>query len=87
MSTIDRQRIQAVRTLERSGYSFDGVEWAAPAGSVGTPPPSTDAADAMHALLVLRADKLAGCYGTVGGGGRARDDYQCSRGLRSSALV
>ena len=43
------------------GDSFDGVEWAAPAGSVGTPPQSTDAADAMHALLVLRGDKLAGC--------------------------
>lgn len=61
MGNIDKQRIEAVRTLERSGYCFDGVEWVAPAGSLKTPPQSTDAADAMHALLILRADKLAGC--------------------------
>ena len=60
MSTIDRQRIEAVRTLERSGYSFDGIEWVAPAGSVRTPPQSTDAAEAMHSLLAIRADKNAG---------------------------
>jgi hypothetical protein len=60
MSMIDKQRIGAVRMMEGLGYSFDGVSWNAPmigwlAGSV------TDDADAMHALLVLRADKLAGC--------------------------
>jgi hypothetical protein len=30
MSTIDRQRIAAVKVIEALGYSFDGVEWSAP---------------------------------------------------------
>lgn len=60
MSMIDRQRIGAVRTLEALGYAFDGFVWNAPAG--GVPLPSLfDEADAMHGLLVLRADKLEGC--------------------------
>ena len=58
MSTIDKQRIAGVRTLEALGYTFDGIAWAAPAGA--TPACAMDAeADAMHSLLVLRADKLA----------------------------
>ena len=62
MGNIDRQRIEAVRTLERFGYTFTGTEWVAPAETAqGTPPALTANADAMHALLVLRADKLAGC--------------------------
>lgn len=60
MSAIDRQRIGAVKALEAFGYSFDGFVWNAPAG--GVPMPSLyDQADAMHSLLVLRADKLDGC--------------------------
>jgi hypothetical protein len=60
MSMIDRQRIGAVRSIEGLGYTFDGFQWHAPAsGSVSTA--GRDDADAMHALLVLRADKLAGC--------------------------
>lgn len=58
MSTIDRQRVAAVKAIEALGYSFDGVEWNAPAS---TPMPTShiqDEADAMHALLVLRSDKL-----------------------------
>jgi hypothetical protein len=58
MSTIDRQRIGAVRSLEALGYTFDGFQWHEP-GS-GSPVTHEDA-DAMHALLVLRADKLTGC--------------------------
>jgi hypothetical protein len=57
MSTIDRQRIAAVKIIEALGYSFDGLEWSAPV--YGVPLPNLhDEADAMHALLVLRADKL-----------------------------
>jgi hypothetical protein len=55
MSTIDKQRIAAVRTMEALGYSFNGVEWLAPAGGAPSNPME---ADAMHSLLVLRADKL-----------------------------
>jgi hypothetical protein len=57
MSTIDRQRITAVRTLERLGYVFDGMDWAAPVQAG----PSMVAADRLHALLILRADQLEGC--------------------------
>ena len=31
MSTIDKQRIKAVRTLEAKGYTFDGIDWRPPA--------------------------------------------------------
>ena len=55
MSIIDKQRIAAVRTLEALGYVFRD-EWNAPAGQT-----ATAEADAMHVLLVLRADQLEGC--------------------------
>ena len=57
MSIIDKQRIAAVRTLEAMGYVFRD-EWIAPAGLTM---PATAEADAMHVLLVLRADQLEGC--------------------------
>jgi hypothetical protein len=61
MSIIDRQRVAAVRTMEALGYTFDGQDWNAPSIS-GVPAPTIDEADAMHGLLVSRADKLEG-YG------------------------
>jgi hypothetical protein len=57
MSNIDKQRIAAVRLLESMGYVFHDY-WIAPAE---TPASATVTADAMHALLVLRADQLDGC--------------------------
>ena len=57
MSTIDKQRIAAVRTLVDMGYVFLD-EWIAPMGQTT---PTTAEADAMHALLVQRADQLDGC--------------------------
>jgi hypothetical protein len=60
MSSIDRQRIGAVRTMEALGYTFDGFQWHAPASGASSPS-AWDEADAMHSLLVLRADKLVGC--------------------------
>jgi hypothetical protein len=43
-----------------SGYAFDGIDWKPPQG--GVPFPCLhDEADAMHSLLVSRADKLVGC--------------------------
>jgi hypothetical protein len=60
MSMIDRQRIAAVKVILALGYSFDGVEWSAPLYGALLPN-LHDEADAMHALLVLRADKLEGC--------------------------
>ena len=61
MSTIDRKRIGAVKTIEDLGYSFDGLSWKAPSHD-GRTVPTIDEADAMHALLVSRAEKLEG-YG------------------------
>jgi len=59
MSEIDRQRISAVKAMEALGYAFNGIEWNAPVrGAVAQA--LRDEADAMHALLVLRADKIAG---------------------------
>jgi hypothetical protein len=48
MSTIDKQRIAAVRTLEAMRYVFRD-EWIAPAGLTT---PATSEADAMHVLPI-----------------------------------
>ena len=56
MSTIDRQRIAAVKALEAMGYRFRDDTWFAADATGGSPE-----ADAMHALLVQRADQLEGC--------------------------
>ena len=56
MSTIDRQRISAVRLLEGLGYSFSGSDWRQPSGNGSF----TLEADELHALLVERAAMLAG---------------------------
>ena len=58
MSNIDRQRIAAVKHMEALGYTFSEGDWRAPGP---TAPALLDEADAMHALLVLRADNLGGC--------------------------
>jgi hypothetical protein len=54
MSNIDKQRITAVRKLEALGYVFHERDWTGPTI------PSTFETDAMHALLVLRADAIEG---------------------------
>jgi hypothetical protein len=60
MSNIDKQRVAAVRKLEQLGYTFAAGDWHAPAGMTAAPSMSAQA-DAMHALLVQRADVLEGC--------------------------
>jgi hypothetical protein len=55
---IDRQRISAVQVLEAMGFTFVGGKWHSP-GSWA--PLVVSEADAMHALLVQRADALDGC--------------------------
>jgi hypothetical protein len=62
MSQIDRQRVAAVRHLEAAGYRFERGAWHGPIAANDTAPAGVlDEADAMHALLVLRADALGGC--------------------------
>jgi len=62
MSIIDRQRIAAVATLEALGYAFSIAEgWTEPANAATPGLLSTAEADAMHTMLVARADALDGC--------------------------
>ncbi len=64
MSIIDRQRIAAVRRMEALGYTFDGFDRHAPQMDAEKPTSANSLqadADAVHALFVLRADKLDGC--------------------------
>jgi len=56
MGDIDRQRIQAVRKLQELG-----LIWRADGWRKATEPEVVPEADAMHALLVSRADELDGC--------------------------
>jgi len=75
MSNIDKQRIAAVRTLVDMGYVFLD-EWIAP---MCVTTPATAEADAMHALLVQRADQLDGC---TEGSSEAAELEQISNGPR-----
>ena len=56
---IDRQRVAAVRKLKELGFNYVNGQWV-PTVTIGAPPPQIEA-DAMHAVLVRRADALAGC--------------------------
>lgn len=58
MREIDRQPIAAVRTLEALGYCFRAGRWQS---QLSVPGQSWAEADALHYLLVARADKLIGC--------------------------
>jgi hypothetical protein len=59
MSTIDKQRIAAVRKLEQLGYTFAGDDWMHPANDAAAMMPTIT--DELHAMLVKRADDLEGC--------------------------
>jgi hypothetical protein len=54
--SVDRRRIEAVSALEALGYSFSAGRWYSPSRALNSPQ-----ADAMHSLLVQRADVLIGC--------------------------
>jgi hypothetical protein len=82
MSEIDRRRIAAVSILEALGYAFRADRWHPP---VHAPSAAVPEADAMHSLLVQRADVLIGC--TDGSGdqdeleaiGEAIEAYESAR--------
>jgi hypothetical protein len=59
MSTIDKQRIAAVRKLEQLGYTFAGDDWMHQANDPTAITPTIT--DELHALLVKRADDLEAC--------------------------
>ena len=58
MNNIDRQRVAAVTKLEQLGYTFAAGDWMQPANDAAAVVPAIT--DALHALLVKRADELAG---------------------------
>jgi hypothetical protein len=56
MGDIDRQRVAAVKTLQELGLIWSQGAWQkVPQGEL------VAEADAMHAMLVRRADALEGC--------------------------
>ena len=57
VSNIDKQRVAAVRKLEELGYKFVAGDWMHPTNDAAPAPAITDA---LHALLVKRADDLEG---------------------------
>ena len=59
MSTIDKQRIAAVRKLQQLGFTFAGDDWMHPANDATAIAPTIT--DELHAMLVKRADDLEGC--------------------------
>ena len=64
MNTIAKQRITAVVKLEELGYRYSNADgWSAPGLADGTSAGliSTAESDAMHAVLMRRADALEGC--------------------------
>jgi hypothetical protein len=56
---LDKKRISAVRALEAIGYRYSNSGWVPPAGA--SPSRQLAEADAMHGMLMRRADALAGC--------------------------
>lgn len=56
MGEVDRKRVAAVRLLEELGYRFDGQAWQPSCSQ-----PAWPEADALHALLMDRAEVLSGC--------------------------
>ena len=63
MSNIDKQQVAVVRKLEALGYSYRDNEWvpASPSAAAGPRSLMTAEYDAMHGVLVQRADALEGC--------------------------
>jgi hypothetical protein len=59
MTTIDKQRVAAVRKLEQLGYTLAGDDWMHPANDAAAIAPTIT--DELHAMLVKRADDLEGC--------------------------
>jgi hypothetical protein len=59
MSTIDKQRIAAIRKLEQLGFTFAGDDWTHSANDGAAIVPTIT--DELHAMLVRRADDLEGC--------------------------
>ena len=60
MSEIDKQRVRGVEVLREMGFTWRNGRWIPPL-SAESRPPIVPAADAMHHVLIARADRLVGC--------------------------
>ena len=58
---IDKQRIEAVKTLEAVGHTFAGGKWRRADCDTAATALVPAEADALHTLLVTRAEELVGC--------------------------
>jgi hypothetical protein len=59
--TIDKQRVEAVRTLEAMGFTFAGDKWLNTTNYTSWALLVQANGDILHSQLVTRADALAGC--------------------------
>ena len=60
MSEIDKQRVRGVEVLREMGFTWRNGRWL-PLVTLESQPAIVPAADAMHRVLVERADRLVGC--------------------------
>ena len=60
MSEVDKQRVRGVEVLRDMGFTWRNGRWLPPV-SAENQPAIVPAADAMHRVLVERADRLVGC--------------------------
>ena len=60
MSEIDKQRVRGVEVLREMGCTWGDGRWLPPVSAQNLPA-IVPAADAMHHVLVERADRLVGC--------------------------
>ena len=58
--TVDRKRVRAVQAMEAMGFSWDGAIWIEPESAPAGRDVSRES-DALHAILMERAGRLAGC--------------------------
>ena len=60
MREIDKQRVRGMEVLRQMGFTWRNGRWLPPVGTENQPA-IVAAADAMHRVLVERADRLVGC--------------------------
>ena len=84
MSEMDKQRVRGVEVLREMGFIWRNGRWLPPV-SAENQPAIIPAADAMHRVLVERADRLVGCVENSDGEeelvriGEAIETYEAKR--------
>jgi hypothetical protein len=81
---LDRQRIAAIGLLEAMGYRYQSGKWEP---SASAPLPLTWEVDALHGMVIRRADALAGCTEGSDEETEFKAISRCARGLRGQAVA